>query len=258
MTMTKLSIILFATIAAASCGDNLKVTDGGTHGSDGGSGSGGFPAAPALGPQFDRLGRPAINTVLNHGFDKGSGAGPAKDAYNRDGSLGSASLQYVPEFAKNLAILDALDTGQTCVNGTCTTNAGGTAGDGCGTQVEYNGTLTGGGTPTAMSYFGLAGVLVNDQLFLDTNKGVSDLGEVPGAAAGQNYLAVEFNVLSGVNNASCGGRAPTNDVIDTSYSALGVGLAGFNNATFATAFGDGVSAHADVSNSVFPFLGAPH
>jgi hypothetical protein len=254
--MTKLSIILFATLAAASCGDNLKVSDGGMHGSDGGSGSGGFPAAPALGPQIDRMARPAINTVLTHGFDKTAAAGTAKDAYNVDGSPGGWTM-YVPEFAKNLAILDALDTGLTCVNGTCSTNATATPGDGCGDQVEYNGTLTGGGTPMAMSYFGLAGVLSDDELYLDTNKGVSDLGEV-GAAAGQNYLAVEFNVLSGVNNASCGGRAPTNDVIDTSYSALAVGLAGFNNQTFHTAFGDGASAHADVSNSTFPFLGAPH
>ncbi|HEY3595247.1 MAG TPA: hypothetical protein VGL13_15280 [Polyangiaceae bacterium] len=250
--MTKLSIILFATLAAASCGDNLKVADGGTSGGS----DGGIPAAPALGPQFDRMGRPAINTVLTHGFDKGSGAGSAKDAYNHDGSPGGWQ-QYVPEFAKNLAILDALDTGQTCVGGVCSNNNAATPGDGCGNQVEYNGTLTGGGVPMAMSYFMLAGVLSDDELFLDTTKGVSDLGEVQ-AAVGQNYLAVEFNALSGVNNASCGGRAPTNDVIDTSYSALAVGLAGFNTSTFATAFGDGVSAHTDVSNSVFPFLGAPH
>ncbi|MEP6863853.1 MAG: hypothetical protein ABJE66_24715 [Deltaproteobacteria bacterium] len=249
--MTKLSIILFATLAAASCGDNLKVSDGGTRGSDGGGSGSGFPAAPALGAQIDRMARPAINTALNHGFDKTAAAGTAKDAYNADGSPGGWTM-YVPEFAKNLAILDSLDTGLTCVNGTCTVNAAATPGDGCGNQVEYNGTLTGGGTPTAMSYFGLAGVLSDDELYLDTNKGVSDLGN------GQNYLAVEFNVLSSVNNASCGGRAPTNDVIDTSYAALAVGLGGFNNATFQPAFGDGASAHADVSNSAFPFLGAPH
>ena len=63
---------------------------------DTGSGSGGFPAAPALGAQIDRLGRPAINTVLNHGFDgSASSAGAAKDAYNADGSPGGW-LQYVP------------------------------------------------------------------------------------------------------------------------------------------------------------------
>jgi hypothetical protein len=253
MTMTKLSIILLATLATASCGDNLKVADGGTSGGS----DAGIPAAPALGPQFDRLGRPAINTVLNHGFDKTAAAGSAKDAYNHDGSPGGWT-QYVPEFANNLAILDSLDTGLTCLNGMCTGNAAATPGDGCGNQVEYNGTLTGGGTPTAMSYFMLAGVLSDDELFLDTTRGISDLGDVPGGATGQNYLAVEFNALSSVNNASCGGRAPTNDVIDTSYSALAVGLGGFNTSTFATAFGDGVPAHTDVSNSVFPFLGAPH
>jgi hypothetical protein len=254
--MTKLSIILFATLAAVGCGDNLKVSDGGNGGSDGGGSGSGFPAAPALGAQIDRMARPAINTALNHGFDPTAAAGTAKDAYNQDGSP-SGWTQYVPEFAKNLAILDALDTGLTCVNGACTAEAVATPGDGCGNQVEYNGTLTGGGTATAMSYFGLAGVLSDDELFLDTRRGVSDLGEV-GAEAGQNYLAVEFNVLSSVNNASCGGRAPTNDVIDTSYAALAIGLGGFNTTTFHTAFGDGASAHTDVSNSTFPFLGAPH
>ena len=256
--MTKLSIILFATLAAASCGDNLKVSDGGNGGSDGGSGSGGFPAAPALGPQFDRMGRPAINTVLTHGFDKTAAAGTAKDAYNHDGSPGGW-MQYAPEFAKNLAILDALDTGLMCTNGTCMNDAGALPGAGCGTQVEYNGMLSGGGPANSMSYLTLGTVLTDDELFLDTRRNASDLGEL-GGTAGQNYLAVEFNALTGgtVNNASCGGRAPTNDVIDTSYSALAVGLNGFNGATFATAFGDGASAHTDVSNSVFPFLGAPH
>jgi hypothetical protein len=253
--MTKLSIILFATLAAAGCGDNLKVSDGGTGGSDGG-GSGGFPPAPALGPQFDRMGRPAINTVLTHGFDNTAAAGTAKDAYNHDGSPGGW-MQYAPEFATNLAILDALDTGLTCTNGVCSAKATPANGDGCGNQVEYNGMLTGGGPPNSMSYLTLGTVLSDDELFLDTRRGVSDLGEV-GGTAGQNYLAVEFNYLSPVNNASCGGRAPTNDVIDTSYAALAIGLGGFNTTTFATAFGDGASAHTDVSNSAFPFLGAPH
>jgi hypothetical protein len=255
MTMIKLSIILFATLAAAGCGDNLKVTDGGTSG---GSDAGGVPPAPALGPQFDRMGRPAINTVLTHGFDKTAAAGTAKDAYNHDGSPGGW-MQYAPEFATNLAILDALDTGLTCTNGSCSANAAATPGDGCGHQVEYNGMLNGGGLPNTMSYLTLATVLTDDELFLDTRRGASDLGEL-GGTSGQNYLAVEFNALTSgtVYNASCGGRAPTNDVIDTSYSALAVGLNGFNGATFATGFGDGASAHTDVSNSVFPFLGAPH
>ncbi len=47
--------------------------------------------------------------------------------------------------------------------------------------------------------------------------------------------------------------------MDTSYTALAIGLNGFDTVmAFAPAFGDGVGAHADVSNSTFPFLGAPH
>jgi hypothetical protein len=251
--MTRLSIILLTAltcVAAINCGDNIKVTDdGGNHGSDGG---GGFPAAPALGVQIDRLGRPAINTALNHGFDgSATTAGAAKDAYNQDGSPGGWLQAYVPEFAKNLAILDALDTGLSCVSGVCSTSA---LTNGCGDQVEYNGTVTGGGTPAATSYTTLGGLLANDQLFLDTSMMVCEVPATP--PNHQNYLAVEFAVLTGLNN-TCGGRAPTNDVIDTSYAALAIGLQGFA-ADFTPAFGDGAGPHADVSNDAFPFLGAPH
>jgi hypothetical protein len=253
MTMTKLSIILFtASLAVAvSCGDNLKAPDARTADTGSGSGSA-FPAAPTLGTQIDRLGRPAINTALNHGFDAMATAGTAKDAYNQDGSPGGWTTAYAPEFAKNLAILDALDTGLTCVAGTCTPNGAATNGDGCGNQVLYNGNLGGGGTAALTSYLTLAGVLADDELFLDTTKASCDL------ANHQNYLAVEFNYLTMVNNATCGGRSPTNDVIDTSYAALAIGLAGFATADFTPAFGDTVGPHTDVSNDTFPFLGAPH
>ncbi|HEY6032854.1 MAG TPA: hypothetical protein VIV58_01305 [Kofleriaceae bacterium] len=248
--MTRISIILLATLAALAainCGDNLKVTDGGTAGSDAGSGNN-FPAAPALGVQIDRLGRPAINTVLTHGFDgSASSAGSAKDAYNADGAPGGRQ-QYVPEFMKNLAILDSLDTGLKCVTGACTGSA---TEPGCGTQVEYNGSLSGGGTPGPTSYQTLAGLLSDDELFLDTTKTIC---EVP--SNHQNYLAVEFGVLA-TPNSTCGGRAPTNDVIDTSFAALAIGLNGFA-LDFTPAFGDGADPHTDVSNDAFPFLGAPH
>ncbi len=49
-------------------------------------------------------------------------AATAKDAYNQDGSPGGWG-QYVPEFMRNLAVLDALDTGLTCVAGSCSGRA---------------------------------------------------------------------------------------------------------------------------------------
>lgn len=229
--MNKLSFI--ALVLAASCGDNAKVTNDGSTGS--GDSGGNFPAAPSLGTQIDRLGRPAINTALNHGFDADvAAAGSAKDDYNANGSPGSWT-SYAAQFAANLAVLDALD-------GTC------------GNQVLYNGTAAGGGTPAADSYATLAATLTDDELYVDTTKAVAELSKYH-----QGYLAVELNVVAAVPNQTCGGRAPTLDVMDTSYSALAAGISGFNvSDEFKPAVGDGVDVHADVSNTAFPFFGAPH
>jgi len=249
--MTKFSIILFSLAVAASCGDNLKVTSDSGNGSDAGS----FPAAPSIGAQIDRLGRPAINTVLNHGFDTTAAAGPAKDAYNQDGSPGGWT-QYAAQFAGSLAILDGIDTGLSCTGGTCTPAPAQAKGAGCGTQVIYNNSLSGdpNGTPTATSYGTLATILTDDELWLDTTKMACDVGP-----SHQNYLGVELNALSnGSIPNSCGGRDPLNDVIDTSYSALTAGFGAFNITTFAVGLGDGVGPHTDVHDDVFPFLGTPH
>ncbi|MEO8843692.1 MAG: hypothetical protein ABI591_08260 [Kofleriaceae bacterium] len=248
--MTKLSIIVFAASLAAGCGDNIKLTDAGGGGSDSTTG---FPAAPALGPQMDRLGRPAINTVLNHGFD--TGGGPSKDAYNQDASPGGWLAAYTALFAGNLALIDVLDTGLTCNGmGTCTQSAAVAPGAGCGNQAFYNGNATGGGAAKLDSYSVLASVLTNDQLFLDT--GVT-LAELP--ATHQGYLAVELSAFGVIQNVVGGGRAPTMDVIDTSYTALAVGITGFDSSNqFNPAFGDGVGPHMGVTNTTFPFLAAPN
>lgn len=252
---TLLSILSVAAIAA--CGDNLKVPVDATH--DTGANPDAFcsncPAVPTLGAQIDRMGRPAINTALNHGFDPTAAAGTAKKAYNEDESVGTWAASYAPAFMVNLPLIDVLDTGLTCTNGTCTPNAASTPGDGCGDQVLFNMSPTGGGTPAANSYGALATILADDQLYLDTSKGVCDI-----PTTHQNYLAVEFNVVTMLPNQVCGGRAPTNDVIDTSYTVLAMGINGFNatNGMFTPAFGDGVGPHADVDITTFPFLGAPH
>jgi len=233
------TLSLFLAVAAfAGCGDNLKVngTDGGNTHSDGG----GTPAVPQLGTEIDRMGRPAINTALNHGFDATAAAGTAKDAYNADGSPGGWS-SYAAQFAANLAILDSLDTGLG-------------AGYGCGNQALYNGNVSGGGSAAATSYATLAGILTDDELNLDTSIGVCDL-----ATSHSNYLSVEFAVVTTVTNTTCGGRAPTNDVMATSYTLLAIGIAGFSvDGKFTPGFSDGATVHADVSNDNFPFLGTPH
>ena len=241
-----------AIAVAASCGDNLKgPTDAKTADSGSGSGSG-FPAAPTLGAQIDRMGRPAVNTALNNTFNpNATAAGSAKDAYNADESVGTWQQTWAMAFMQNLPVFDVLDRGLACVNGNCTTDA---TQSGCGNQAFFNGNPTGGGSATITSYLDLAGVLADDELYLDTTKGVAD---VPGTHA--NYLAVELNALVSVPNPTCGGRAPTNDVIDASYTLLAAGIGGFNAGSgFDPFFKDGVGPHADVSNDTFPFLGSAH
>ncbi len=180
----------------------------------------GHPPPPVLGAQIDRLGRPAINTALIHGFDPDSGAaGAAKDSYNFDTDAGNWVPRWTPEMAKNLAILDSLDTTD--------------AGSGCGNQPFAQ------NDAGAARYDTLAGVLANDRLWVNT-----------ASTTCTQYLAVELNATGFMANTDCGGRKLTYDVIQTTYSvASGVGLSGF---------GSGVSAvAAKTSGATFPYLAPP-
>jgi hypothetical protein len=211
--------------------------------------------------QIDRMGRPAINTALNHAFDGDATAtAAAKKAYNEQADP-ATWLANVPEFQKNLAIIDALDTGM-CGNGKCETGETGTTtgncmadcgttaagtGNGCGNQALYNGTGMGAPTASPNSYQTLAGVMAGDELYLDTTKGTCAF-----------YLAVEFGIATGGTNSTCGGRAPQYDVIDFTLSVGAEGIAGFStDGNFTPEIRDGASAHGDYS-SVFPFLGEPN
>ena len=182
----------------AGCGDGSGSSAGGAGGSTGTGGSGGstatIPAPPTLGAQIDRMGRPAINTALNHTFDLDATAKDnAKDAWNANGDP-SKWGDYVPEIEKNLAILDSIDTN-------------------CGNQLLADKNKT-----DPSRYAPLVGVLANDRLFIKTD-----------AAKCSIYLAVEANAV-GIANADCGGRLLSYDVIETSYSVLAAGaLAGIDD-----------------------------
>ena len=160
---------------------DVQKTDSG--GNDGGN-DGGITPPAIKGTQVDRMGRPTINTALNHVFDTNASAkGTAKDTYNADKNIGGWATAYAPEFAKNLAIFDSLDTV-------------------CGNQLGYaNG-----------SYAGLAGLTADDRLYVNT-----------AGAQCTTYLAVEANALNIIPNSDCGGRKLAYDVVDVTYSAVSVG-----------------------------------
>lgn len=268
------NLYCFLIILAAACGGSSnKTPDAPPATADAPVDAMVIPPPPALGPQIDRMGRPAINTALNHAFDAGSGAGPAKDTYNEDEAVGQWQTEYAAQFSANLGVLDTLDTGLTCTNGNCTAEGTAADGDGCGNQIMYDNMIGGSkgvcagtnpavpcnlttdcttGThtcvgPTNQSYAVLASILADDQLYLDTSQSSCGL-----------YLAVELGVVSGSPVPDCGGRAPAEDVMDVSYTALAIGITGFNaTAGFAPFFGDGVGPHTDLTTS-FPYLGAPH
>src|SRR5262245_59887899 len=113
MTMkSTIKILAVAILALAACGDNKGEIDAGgkKDAPPGDAQCSNCPAPPMLGMQIDSMGRPAINTALNHGFDGTATAQPAKNAYNEQTDP-ATWVQNVPEFMKNLAIVDSLDTG---------------------------------------------------------------------------------------------------------------------------------------------------
>lgn len=260
-------LLLASAFALVACGDNLGRPDARPHpdGPPADAQCSNCPAAPTLGTQIDRMGRPAVNTLLNRAFEAPSvGQGTAKDAYNADSTPSGWVTANAPEFMKNLAMIDSLDTGF-CGNGKCelgefgtngstgvcvadcpnATDVGVAANTACTNQVLYNGGV--GVTPSATSYQTLAGILANDELYLDTTKTTCAF-----------YLAVEFGVATGLGNTTCGGRAPQYDVVDFSLSALAIGISGFStDGMFTPKYTDGAPPHTDYLAS-FPYLGEPH
>jgi hypothetical protein len=181
---------------------------------------GGPPAPPTLGAQIDRIGRPAINTALNHGFDgDASTAGAAKDTYNADKTPSGWVAAYQQEMSNNLGILDSLDL---------TADGGG-----CGNQAFAQ------DDAGANRYATLSGVLAGDMLWLNT----------AGTTCSQ-YLAVELNATGALPNTDCGGRRISDDVMGTTYSVVsGVGFTGLTS---------GVNAiPAKTNGTTFPYLATP-
>jgi hypothetical protein len=254
MTTTKLiasgiALSLVAGLALAGCGDDKTTPDARTfdahHLPDASGDATQNPAPPALGAQIDRMGRPAINTALNHTFDlSNTTKQQAKDAYNGEADptmwatlqLTTAGDVTVTQFEANLGIIDSLDSDAT--NSGCSSARSDPAVE----QPLYDGTASG-----AAAYQGLAGALADDELYVASNVGTCT-----------TYLGVEGAAIlqQGVND--CGGRAPTYDVMDISYTALAIGLGPIvGGGTLVTDGVDNDDAPA-ADDTTFPFLGAPH
>lgn len=211
------------------------------------------PMPPAIGTMIDRMGRPAVNTALNGLLSTvAADTTTMKDNYNRASNAatwgstvllaGTPDKTVQGEFMANLAILDLLDQGATGITAA-----------GCGNQILYNNTFAGGGTPQATSYQSLASVLADDQLYVDTSKKTCT-----------QYLSLELQAAGGPTHTQCGGRAPSHDVVDVTYSMLAAGVAGFSaDGKLTPLITDGggatkVSSHGDINDAQFPFLGAPN
>jgi hypothetical protein len=231
--MKKIALLALISSAAlfACSGDDNNTNDGGPEGgqdvntqdvvkTDSGSdaGDGGPPGPPTLKTQVDRIGRPAINTALNHTFDTdGGAAGAAKDTYNADKNVAGWQTAYGPELAKNLGILDGLDTV-------------------CGNQAGYT---------ISNSYAALAGLAADDRVYLKTDATACTAG----------YLAVELAATNILPNTDCGGRKLTYDVIDVTYSAAAIGApAGVSDGINAT----DAPVVARTNGTTFPYLAVPH
>jgi hypothetical protein len=201
------------------------------------------PAPPSLGQQIDRMGRPAINTALTDPFDTLGNtitSDMAKDRYNAaqdptmwDSMFHGNGAQHT-WLAGNLAIFDGLD-------------ATAVPGDGCGTQILADAALGKGGK----RYDALASILADDELYVDTSQKTCGL-----------YLGVEARAGLGLPVMDCGGRTPTEDVIDETYTLLSVGASGIGQGVggFTFAVTDGINADAEgaANATTFPFLGTPN
>ncbi|MEO0323828.1 MAG: hypothetical protein AAF447_12785, partial [Myxococcota bacterium] len=176
----------------------------------------GMATPPSVGTQIDRSGRPAISTATVSTFTPDETRDARRAAYTNSADPSTWVSDFQDEIAGTLAILDSVDTV-------------------CGNQ------LLAGDMPVAGRYDGLAGVLADDRLWVNAASGTND---------GNLYLGVEAQALGVLPDGGAGGRRPTDDIIERSYSVLVAGALG--------GIDDGLPTDdATHDNGAFPFLAAP-
>jgi hypothetical protein len=234
------SLAAIAMVAACG-GDSTNGFDGAIDHDGGFADAASEPAPPILGAQLDRAGRPLVKTLLIGAYASSASqaalraaydAAPDASAWRTTTLAGSVTIER--ELAANLAVFDAFDRGQSPAN---------IPDPGCGNGLLY------GPPASAASYVAAADLLADDQIYVDTSKATCNV-----------YLELEVQAASGgaLAHLTCGGRTPSHDVVDVTYSVLAAGVAGLNQAAqLAPRLRDGVSAHGDVKET-FPFLGPPH
>jgi hypothetical protein len=215
-----------------------------------------------LGTEIDRVGRPAINTALTDPFDTlnpndaGITVDAAKNLYNASFTGPTGILNptfgptgdggFIPWIIGNLAVLDSLDGV-------------------CGNQAFCD---PDAGSP-AKDYGELATLLADDELYVDTTTFLGDT-----TSSGCGFLGAELEVSGylsptgmSASGESCGGRLPTEDVMDIEINALagsntGKGLGGLlPDGGFAISNGitsKGGPVANQPNNTTPPFLGTPN
>jgi len=198
-----------------------------------------------LGAQIDRVGRPAISTLLIGTFAAPATRTAAQDAYRQASDPATwkttmlrPNVTIEQELETNLAVFDALDTGLPPPPPPAPLF-------GCGNAFRYN-------SPTgATSYQLAADMFADDELHVDTAKPTCNV-----------FLALEldYGSFGRFTHTTCGGRMPTHDAIDMMYSVLAAGALGVvqqGNGDLVPVIYDNAMVHVDVTDK-FPFLGPPH
>jgi len=205
-----------------------------------------IPPPPVLGAQIDRMGRPLLGTALIGVFASAQDQAAMRDAYAHASDPAAWATTMIrtavtiqDEMEINLAVFDAWDIGDGKITGTA----------GCGNALAYLG--ANGTSP----YHPAAEVFADDEIYVDT--------AYPSCPF---YLALELDYASAGNapHTTCGGRMPSHDVVDMTYSVLAGGRSALDvpSNNYAPKIHDGAAAHGDLllnnMQLVFPFLGPPH
>jgi hypothetical protein len=238
-----LNSLVVASVVVAGCGDNQLDSDGSLHHDAGNLDAPSFPAPPTLGAQIDRVGRPAIAATLIGVFDADqTRAAAVKDAYAHAADPATwrtttlrTGVTIETEIKANLAVFDVVDLGVSMVPM-----------NGCRNALRYI------GPPSGMSYKEAADLFADDQLYVDTDRATCEV-----------YFALEIEFADDTSpHMTCGGRMPSHDVIDVTYSVLAAGtksgLDPLSNPPSGGKLHDNASVHGDLTETAFPFLGPPH